>query len=264
MKAEAAVGTVRSGDGTTIVFDRLGDGKPVILVSGASTSRSIHAQLTELLSGDFTVFNYDRRGRGDSGDTPPYAIQREIEDLDAVITEAGGTAAVFGNSSGAVLALHAAAAGLPVTKLALWEPPFMVDPDAPRRQREYAGELTKLLDAGRRGDAMELFMKTIGLPEAMIAGMRNSPMWPEMDAIAPTLAYDAAIMGDSTVPTSLVSSIKADVLVLDGSDTGAWAADAAQALTAALPGARRHTLEGQTHNVAWDILAPVLIEFFAG
>jgi pimeloyl-ACP methyl ester carboxylesterase len=199
MKAEAAVTTVRSADGTNIAFDRLGEGTPVILVSGASTSRAIHAQLAELLAGDFTVFNYDRRRRGDSGDTPPYTTEREVEDLHAVIIEAGGTAAVFGNSTGAVLALHAAAAGLPVTKLALWEPPFMVDPDAPRRQQEYVAQLTRLLDAGRRGDAMELFMRT-GLPEEMIAGMRHAPMRSGMEAIAPTLAYDAAIMATALCP----------------------------------------------------------------
>jgi pimeloyl-ACP methyl ester carboxylesterase len=254
---------VRSSDGTTIAFDRLGVGTPVILVSGASTARAIHAQLAELLAGDFTVFNYDRRGRGDSGDTPPYTIQREVEDLEALITEAGGEAAVFGNSSGAVLALHAAAAGLPVTKLGLWEPPFMVDPDAPRRHQEYVTQLTELLDAGRRGDAMALFMKTVGLPEEMIAGMRNAPMWPGMEAIAHTLAYDATIMGDSTVPTGLLSSVNAPTLVLDGSDTGAWAANSAQALAVALPNAQRRTLKGQTHNVSWDVLAPVLIEFFS-
>jgi pimeloyl-ACP methyl ester carboxylesterase len=240
---------VRSSDGTTIAFDRLGVGTPVILVSGASTARAIHAQLAELLAGHFTVFNYDRRGRGDSGDTPPYTVQREVEDLDAVITEAGGAAAVFGNSSGAVLALHAAAAGLPLTKLALWEPPFMVDPDAPRRQQEYVAQLTKLLDAGRRGDAMALFMKTVGLPEAMIAGMRHTPMWPGMEALAHTLAYDATIMGDSTVPTGLVSSVQAPTLVLDGSDTGAWAASSAQALTAALPNPQHRTLKGQSHQI---------------
>jgi pimeloyl-ACP methyl ester carboxylesterase len=255
---------VRSGDGTTIAFDRLGTGTPVILICGASTARGIHAQLAELLAGDFTVFNYDRRGRGDSGDTPPYTIAREVEDLHAVITEAGGAAAVFGNSSGAVLALHAASGGLPVTKLALWEPPFMVDPDAPRRQQAYVAQLTELLAADRRGDAMALFMQTVGLPEEMIAGMRHAPMWSGMEAIAPTLVYDATVMGDSTLPTGLVSSVTAPTLVLDGSDTGSWAADSAQALTAALPNARRHTLEGQTHNVAWDVLAPVLREFFTG
>jgi pimeloyl-ACP methyl ester carboxylesterase len=252
---------VASADGTKIAYDRLGTGVPVILVAGASTTRAIHTQLAQLLAEDFSVYNYDRRGRGDSGDTPPYAIEREVDDLEAVMTEAGA-AALFGNSSGGVLVLHAAAHGLPVTKLALWEPPFMVDPDAPRRQKEYVAELTKLLAAGRRGDAMAHFMKTIGLPEEMIAGMRNSPMWGDMEAIAPTLAYDAAIMGDSMVPRALASSVTAPTLVLDGSETGAWAANAAEALAATLPDARRQTLNGQTHNVSWDVLAPALIDFF--
>ena len=253
-----------SGDGTTIAFDRLGAGAPVVLVSGASTARSIHGQLAELLAADFTVFNYDRRGRGDSGDTPPYSVQREVEDLQAVLAAAGGSAAVFGNSSGAVLALRAAAAGLPVTRLALWEPPFMTDPDAPRRQREYVAQLTRLLDEGRRGDAMALFMTSIGLPEAMIAGMRQAPMWPGMEALAPTLAYDAAVMGDSVVPAGVVASVTAPTLVLDGSETGTWAANAARALVAELPDAQRRTLDGQAHNVAWDVLAPVLREFLTG
>jgi alpha-beta hydrolase superfamily lysophospholipase len=202
-----------SSDGTTIAFDRLGAGPPVVLVSGASTARSIHAHLAELLAADFTVFNYDRRGRGDSGDTPPYTVQREVEDLQAVIAAAGGSAAVFGNSSGAVLALHAAA---------------------------------------------------VGLPEAMIAGIRQAPVWPGMEALAPTLAYDATVMGDSLVPAGVVASVKAATLVLDGSETGAWAANAARALIAELPVAARRTLDGQDHNVAWDVLAPVLREFFAG
>ena len=255
---------LHSGDGTTIAFDRLGAGPPVVLVSGASTARSIHAQLAELLAADFTVFNYDRRGRGDSGDTPPYSVQREVEDLQAVIAAAGGSAAVFGNSSGAVLALHAAAAGLPATRLALWEPPFMTDPDAPRRQQEYVARLTRLLDAGRRGDAMALFMTSIGLPEAMIAGMRQAPMWPGMEALAPTLAYDATVMGDSMVPAGVVTAVKAPTLVLDGSETGTWAANAARALIAELPNAARRTLDGQAHNVAWDVLAPVLREYLTG
>jgi pimeloyl-ACP methyl ester carboxylesterase len=261
---EEAMQTVRSKDGTAIVFDRLGKGTPVILVSGASTARGIHGQLAELLAADFEVFNYDRRGRGDSGDTPPYAVEREVEDLHAVITEAGGAAAVFGNSSGAVLALHAAAAGLPITRLALWEPPFMVDPDAPRRQQAYVAQLTDLLDAGLRGDAMALFMKTIGLPEAMIDGMRQGPMWPDLEALAPTLAYDATVMGDSMVPTDVIAAIKRPTLVLNGSDTGPWAANSAQALAAALPNPQHRTLQGQDHAVAWDVLAPVLREFFTG
>jgi pimeloyl-ACP methyl ester carboxylesterase len=255
--------TVHSKDGTRIAFDRLGEGPAVILVSGGSTARAIHTHLAEMLAVEFTVLNYDRRGRGDSGDTPPYAVGREIEDLRAVIDAAGGSAAVFGNSSGGILALHAAVAGLPITRLALWEPPFGTDPDAPRRQGLYAAQLTELLDAGRRGDAVALFMRTVGLPEEMIAGMRQSPMWPGLEALAPTLAYDAAVMGDSTVPTGLPAKITAPTLVVDGSETSAWAANAAQVLTEALPDGHRHTLKGQDHNVAWDVLAPVLREFFS-
>jgi pimeloyl-ACP methyl ester carboxylesterase len=163
-----------------------------------------------------------------------------------------------------VLALRAAAAGLPLTRLALWEPPLMVDPDAPRRHREYVERLTGFLGAGRRGDAMALFMSTVGLPEEMIAGMRHAPMWPAMEAVAHTLAYDAEVMGDSTVPTALVSSITAPTLVLDGSDTGVWAANSSRALTAALPHPSHRTLEGQSHNVAWEVLAPLVREFFTG
>jgi alpha-beta hydrolase superfamily lysophospholipase len=252
--------TTRSADGTELAFDRLGEGPAVVLVSGASTARALHASLAELLATDLTVLNYDRRGRGDSGDTAPYAVEREIEDLAAVIAAAGGSAAVFGNSSGSVLALRAAAAGLPITRLALWEPPFMVDPDAPRRQREYAAGLTELLAAGRRGDAMALFMATVGLPPEAIEGMRRAPMWAGMEAIAPTLLYDAAVMGDSTVPAGLGSAVRIPTLVLTGGDTGAWADDAAAALTAALPAGEHRVLEGQTHAVAWDVLAPALRE----
>ncbi|MET7622175.1 alpha/beta hydrolase [Streptomyces sp. NPDC005408] len=253
----------RSSDGTDIAFDRLGEGRPVILVSGATCTRAVHAPLAELLAADFTMLNYDRRGRGDSGDTLPYGVEREIDDLGAVIAAVGEPAAVFGNSSGAVLALRAAADGLPITKLALWDPPFMVDDDAPRRQREYVTQLTALLDAGRRGDAVALFMTTIGLPHEMISGMRQSPMWPGLEALAHTLAYDAAVMGDSTLPTDLAASVRIPALILTGSDSGAWAANAAQALTSALPTAQHRTLDGQNHAVAWDALAPELKEHFS-
>ncbi len=252
-----------SGDGTEIAFDRLGKGEPVILVSGASTGRAVHTSLAELLAADFTVFNYDRRGRGDSGDTLPYAVEREIEDMGVVINAAGGSAAVFGNSSGAVLALRAAATGLRITRLALWDAPFMVDPDAPRRQREYLTNLTELLAAGRRGDAMALFMTFIGLPQEMIAGMRHAPMWPGMEAIAPTLVYDAQVMGDSMVPASVVSSVKVPTLILTGGNSGAWADSAAKALGAAMPTSEHRTLDGQNHAVAWNVLAPALKEYFS-
>jgi pimeloyl-ACP methyl ester carboxylesterase len=259
-----AMDNARSCDGTDIAFDRIGEGPPVVLVSGASTSRTIHSSLAELLAADFTVLNYDRRGRGDSGDTLPYTVEREIEDIGAVIAAAGrGPAAVFGSSSGAVLALRAAAAGLPITKLALWEPPFMVDPDAPRRQREYLNGLTEKVAEGRPGDAVALFLTLVGLPQETIAGMRHAPMWPGMEAMAPTLVYDATVMGDSMVPVGLVSSVNVPTLVLTGSETGAWTDSMALALAAALPVSEHHVLDGQNHAVSKDVIAPVLSEFFS-
>jgi pimeloyl-ACP methyl ester carboxylesterase len=216
----------------------------------------VHGELAELLSTDFTVFNYDRRGRGDSGDTQPYAAQREIEDIEALIHAAGGSAAVFGNSSGAVLALRAAAK-LPMTGLALWEPPFFTDPDAPRRAKAYLSQLSEELAACRPGDAMELFLASVGVPEGAIAGMRHSPGWPSMEAIAPTLLYDALVMGDSTIPAEL-ESVAIPTLILTGSETGAWADGSARALMTVLPNAEHRVLEGQTHAVAWDVLASAL------
>jgi pimeloyl-ACP methyl ester carboxylesterase len=257
-----ALERLRSADGTPIACDRLGQGPPVILVSGASTSRAVHGSLAALLAADFTVLNYDRRGRGESGDTPPYGLEREFEDIVAVIRAAGGSAAAFGNSSGAVLALRAAGAGLPITSLALWDPPFFADPDAPRRQQEYVTRLSALLAEGRRGDAMALFMTSVGLPQERIASTRQAPMWAEMEAVAPTLLYDAWVMGDSTVPAGLAASVKIPTLVLTGSESGTWADGAARALTAALPTCRHRVLEGQNHAVAWDVLAGPLKEHF--
>jgi alpha-beta hydrolase superfamily lysophospholipase len=246
--------TVESRDGTNIAYERVGQGESLILVSGASTTRGVHSQLAHLLASDFTVFNYDRRGRGDSGDTQPYAVERELEDIGAVISAAGGSANVFGNSSGAVLALRAAAAGLPITRLALWEPPFFADEDAPRRQREYLAQLRGALAAGRPDDAMALFLTTVGVPPQAIEWMRRSPDWQQMEAISPTLVYDALVMRDSTVPSEL-ASIAVPTLLLTGGNTGAWADAAAAALMAVLPQARHAVLEGQTHAVAWDVLA---------
>lgn len=250
--------TVHSADRTPIAFDRLGAGPPLVLVSGASAGRAVHAELAALLSAGFTVLNYDRRGRGDSGDTPPYTLRREIEDLAAVLGVVGGRPAVFGNSSGAVLALRAAAE-LPITRFALWEPPIMSDPAAPARHERYLGQLRDTLAADRRGDAVALFLTTVGLPEPAIAGMRQAPVWADLEAIAPTLIYDALVMGDSTLPTGL-DTITAPTLVLTGSESGPWAQTAADALTDALPDCAHRVLEGQDHAVAWDVLAVALTE----
>ncbi len=223
------------------------------------------AQLAALLAQHFTVFHYDRRGRGDSSDTQPYAIEREIEDLEALVNEAGGSAFVFGMSSGGVLALDAAARGLALTKLALYELPFNAGDEHARQAAEYyTRQLTALLSEERRGDAVALAMTTWGAEASAIAAMRQTPIWSLFESVAPTLAYDNAIMGDGSVPADQLASITVPTLVMDGGASPAFMQSAAQAVALALPNARHRTLEGQTHDVAPEVLAPVLVEFFAG
>ena len=252
-----------SSDGTTIAFERSGDGPPVILVCGRSTHRTANAPLADLLAELFTVFNYDRRGRGDSGDTAPYAVEREIEDIDAVITAAGGSASVYGTFSGAGLALEAAASGLAITKLALWEPSYIVE-GRPRPPADTARIYAELVAAGRRGDAVEYFMaKVVGLPPELVAEARKAPWWPAQEALAHTLAYDATIMGDYSLPAERVASVMVATLVIDGGASFPWIRKTAQAIADIIPHAQRRTLEGQTHNVAAEAITPVLVEFFA-
>ena len=260
------VNRVTSSDGTTIAFDRLGDGQPVVVVGGQLCDRALTRPTAEELAKHFTVFNYDRRGRGDSGDTPPYAVEREIEDLGALIAEAGGTASVYAHSSGAGLALHAAA-GLPISKLVLHEPPYMPDEEERRISREYAENLKVILSEGRRGDAVELAMTTVGMPQEMVDQMRHTPRWSELEAMAPTLAYDSEIMGDSTggtVPTDQAGRVVTESLVLVGGASPAWMIDTARQIADALPNGRHGVLEGQEHVVPPEILVPVLAQFFAG
>ena len=253
---------VTSGDGTAIAFDQLGAGPPVILVSGGSTDRMANAGLAALLAADFTVFNYDRRGRGPSGDTPPYAVEREVEDLDAVIGAAGGSAAVYGTSSGAALVLEAAVSGLAITKLVLWEPPYVPE-GGPRPPADTAATFKRLVDEGRRGDAVEFFMAdVVGLPPEFVAGARAQPFWAAQEGLAHTLAYDATIMGDYRLPTERVASVTTPTLVLAGGASDPWLRETAQALADALPNGRRQVLEGQWHNVDVDVLAPAVAEFF--
>ena len=256
---------VISRDGTPIAYDQSGNGPALILVGGAFQHRTGDpqtAQLAALLAPRFTVYHYDRRGRGDSGDTLPYAVEREIEDLDALIHEAGGEAFVFGMSSGAVLALEAAINKLNVTSMALYEPPYNNDSAARSAMMNYTKQLNSLLMEGRRGDAAALAMKTFGAPEEAIAGMRRSPGWSEIESIAPTLTYDAAVMGDYAVPSERLTSLNVPVLVLDGGASPDWARRVVGTLVEVLPNAQRRTLEGQTHNVDPQVLAPVLVEFF--
>jgi pimeloyl-ACP methyl ester carboxylesterase len=260
---------VTSSDGTTIAFDRLGEGPPVIVVGGATCDRAMTRPLAEQLAQHFTVFNYDRRGRGDSGDTAPYTVEREIEDLEALIAGAGGTASVYGHSSGAGLALHAAAHTLPITKLVLHEPPYVPDSEEERRiSREYAEKLNTILAENRRGDAVELFMTTVGMPQEMVDQMRHDPTWAGLEAIAPTLAYDSEVMGDisrgGTIPVDQASSVTIPALVLCGGASPAWMIDIGRQVADALPNGRHSVLEGQEHVAAPEVLVPVLAEFFAG
>jgi pimeloyl-ACP methyl ester carboxylesterase len=257
------VDTVVSPDGTTIAYDRAGNGPPVILINAGPTDRTVNAPLINLLAPRLTVLNYDRRGRGDSGDTAPYAVDREYEDLEAIIDAAGGSAHLFGNSGGAILALEAAARGLPITSIVAWEPPYILDGTRPPVPSDYKQQLAKLLAAGRRGDMVELFLtQAAGIPAQFVASIRQSPFWSAQEAVAHALVYDAEIVGDFSLPTARLATVKAPTLVVDGAQTP-WLRTSADAVADALPDARRRTLDGQPHNVDPAVLAPVLIEFFA-
>jgi pimeloyl-ACP methyl ester carboxylesterase len=225
--------------------------------------------LAKQLARHFTVFNYDRRSRGDSGDTAPYAVEREIEDIAALIDEAGGSAFVYGHSSGAGLALHAAAHGLTISRLVLHEPPFVPDSEEERRiSREYAEKLEIILADDRRGDAVELFMTTVGMPQEMVEGMRHDPTWAGLEEIAPTLAYDSEVMGDisrgGTIPADQLCAVTIPALVLCGGASPDWMIDVGRQLANGMPKGRLGILEGQEHVVAPEVLVPVLAEFFAG
>jgi pimeloyl-ACP methyl ester carboxylesterase len=263
--AASTLSKVTSKDGTTIAFDRLGAGPAVILVSGGSVDRWSNAGVAELLAPDFTVFNYDRRGRGPSGDTLPYSPEREIEDIDAVVTAAGGSAYLYGSSSGAALALFAAEAlkGR-ITKLALWEPPFILDPNA-RPPADQVEQYNTMLAEGRRGDAAQYFMeKVVGMPAEFVAGARSQPWWAATEALAHTLPYDATIMGDYSLPTERAKAVTIPTVVIDGGASFGFMGPTADALAEVLPHGERVTLAGQEHNIDPTVLAPALKRFFAG
>ena len=263
--------TATSRDGTTIAYDQTGQGPAVIIVASALADRSGTRKLAALLSEAFTVINYDRRGRGDSGDTQPYAVKREIEDIDALITATGGSAFVFGSSSGAVLALRAAAAGLDIAKLALFEPPFRIDDTAPELPADYEARLTALIAADRRSDAVKLFFsKAVGVPAPLLLLMRFIPgLWSKSMAHAHTLLYDQAVMGDTLAGKPLVAAdwaaVRAETIVMDGSKSEAWLRNPVRALVDVLPNATRVTLQDQHHGaveMAPKAVAAPLIEFF--
>lgn len=259
-----------SADGTKIAYDIAGEGSPVVLVGGATAHRAVDpatGALAGLLAERHTVLNYDRRGRGDSGDTLPYAVEREIEDLAAVIDAAGGEAAVYGMSSGGVLAIRAAGKLAGITRVAFYEPPVIVDDSRPALPGDYVERLDALLAEDQRSEALTLFMTAaVGVPAEYVGAMSAEPFWPAMEAIAHTLAYDGRVMGDTMSGKALPAEwaeIKVPALAVSGGASEPWVGAGSDALKTLLPNASRFVLEGQNHMVDPARLAPVLLEFLA-
>jgi pimeloyl-ACP methyl ester carboxylesterase len=262
--------TVTSRDGTEIAFERRGEGPPVILVGGGLDDGAENAPLAAALAGTLTVYNYSRRGRGSSGDTQPFAVAREIEDVQALVAVAGGSAHVYGVSSGGGLVLEAAAAGVAFERIAVYEIPWNLAEDWPRRWREYRRRLQTALARQRRDDALELFLRVTDTADDTITAMRCSPYWGGMQELAHTLAYDAACLGDGRPPAGRLAKITQPTLVATGAEhppaSPEWvrALDpAADEIAAHIPHAQRLRLEGQSHVVDADTFAPVLARFFA-
>jgi len=258
---------VTSKDGTSIAYERSGQGPALILVDGALCSRAFGPmpKLAPRLAPHFTVYVYDRRGRGQSGDTAPYTRDREVEDIAALIQEAGGSAFVVGLSSGAALALHAAASGLPIAKVIAYEPPYVGD-NGRKSGFEYEPDLKRMIADGDRGGAVRYFMRTmVGVPAPFVVMMQLMPwIWRKMKAVAHTLPYDAAVMTEFKVPTARLASVRVPTLVMHGSRTDVRLARAAQVVASAVPGAEHRTLDGQTHNVSPAVLTPAIVDFFTG
>jgi pimeloyl-ACP methyl ester carboxylesterase len=255
--------TTRSADGTTIAYDHTGSGKPLILVGGALCDRTSTQPLAAALDQTFTVISYDRRGRGDSTDTTPYAVEREVEDLAALITAVGGSAAVYGHSSGAAL-VAVAAASLPFTQIVLHEPPYGPDDEQSQQQSDESGSaVLRLLAENRRTEAVQAFLTMTGMPEEVAATYAKAP---GMAEIAPSLAYDFAVMDHAShgvVPFELLTGITQPTLVIVGAASPPFMVEAAQAVSKALPDGRLVELYGQQHVVPPEVLAPVLAVFLA-
>lgn len=254
--------TTKSADGTVIAYERTGDGPPLVVAVGAFCDRRTFVPSPGLTS-RFTVYTYDRRGRGDSGDTQPYAVEREVEDLAAVVSAASGASGAFayGHSSGGALVLRAAAAGVPLTAVASYEAPFIV-PGSREVAADPAERIRELVAAGRRDDAVRYWMTTVvAAPPQVLQMMEGSPAWPALAALAHTLPYDIALTGDQGIPAAL-AAIAVPALVLGGGTSPDWFHRAVRSTAEAIPGARLVMVEGYDHNVPADVLAPVLTEFF--
>ncbi|AGM07579.1 alpha/beta fold hydrolase [Amycolatopsis keratiniphila] len=258
--------TVTSADGTPIAFERTGEGTPVILTGGAFNDRTTVAGLAATLAPEHTVIAYDRRGRGDSGAGAVYSVEREVEDLAALIEHVGGSAAVFGHSSGAVLGLEAAARGVAMTKLAVYEPPYVVDDSRERPEADLFDRVRALIADGDRDGAVELFLvEGTATPEEVVKGMRDDPFWAWFTGLAHTLPYDLALCGPGNVlPAERLAKIPVPTLVIDGGESDAWMRAGTRAVVDTVPGARYATVEGQDHGVLHqpDTLRDLLTGFF--
>jgi pimeloyl-ACP methyl ester carboxylesterase len=258
---------VTSADGTSIAYEVQGAGSPLIIVNGALSTKAgeTQAELVGELAPHFTVYGYDRRGRGDSGDTAPYAVAREIDDIEALIERAGGTAHLFGHSSGGCLALLAARAlgDSRVSRVAAYEAPWNDDPAVQRAWAQYRAAMVETLAQGRRGDAVALFLRYVGTPTEQLEGMRQAPFWASFEALAPTLRYDAELLGATgAVPTELLSGVPAPVLAMCGDSSMPFMCVTARTIGRVVPNGEVVTLEGQTHAAQPAVLAPELIRFF--
>jgi pimeloyl-ACP methyl ester carboxylesterase len=259
--------TAISADGTPIAFERSGHGRPVVLVGGAFQDRAANRGLAALLAPRFTAVVYDRRGRGDSGDAAAYAVEREVEDLYAVIASAGGRASVFGHSSGATLGLVAARAHGPIERVVAYEPPFIVD-GRPRPADDLVDRLRVLVDAGRREDAVALFQtEAVGIPAPVVEGFRQTEMWPGLVRLAHTLPYDVEITGPGTrLQPDRLARVAVPALVIAGTAGFPWMMPGTRAAAAAIPGGRHLTLEGGDHGTPQarpELLLPLLLDFLA-
>jgi pimeloyl-ACP methyl ester carboxylesterase len=251
--------TVASADGVTIAYERSGGGPALVIVNGALSIKATGAPLASLLESEFTVYRYDRRGRADSSDSDAYAPELEVQDLAAVLRATGETPFVFGQSSGGALSLEAAATGVAMRGLVVHEPPYVPGPGtAP----ETADRLAALVARGDRDEAVEQFLRSTGIPDAMLAQMRASPAWQPMLGLAHTLPYDVRLLNEGRVPTERLAQIPCPVLATAGSLSAPWALDAVRAVAAAVPRGDHRTLEGQAHSVAPDVLASVLRDCF--
>jgi pimeloyl-ACP methyl ester carboxylesterase len=262
-KGEDVTSYVAAKDGTKIAFDIVGHGPSVVIVSGMFCDRGTTQELAEHLGRQFRVINYDRRGRGESGDSSQYAVDREVEDLDALIVEAGGVASVYGHSSGAGLALRAAAAGLPIKRLVLHEPPYGSDDEISRqRARELAENVRLAIAEDRRSDAIKLFLSGSGMPSEMVETAAGDP---SMRAVAPTMPYDIEVMGESsrggTIPEELVRAINIPTLVIAGGASPDFFRDAAARITELLPNGQHTVLDDQDHGAPAGVVAPVVADF---